>query len=220
MLKYPDSRTPYLQDSRYTSEVYSRIEQGTTVLSHRPEPLLKGYKRADVEMYVLNYRGLDTDVNDMTWGSSTKVRLDMSCYNMKLGLYLAWWSLQNTDIHRGVSLIGQTQVLIPWVTTPQRDLYRTLINGSPYENENCGGSMNPCFPLSSLDGHHHTTGTIRFHLSMATIEKNQSIIWIPAAWHSREYMATIALTILCLAPFPIGNLGINLQARDTISIQW
>lgn len=215
---YPDINVPLLQDSKMTTDVYFRIDQANTVISHRPEPLLFGYKKADVEMYILNFKGLDAKEKG-EWAGPNRVRLDMTSFNMKLGLNMAWWSYGYVDSIRGVSIVSQTQVSTPWITTAQREPYACVLNQSPNPLENCGGHANPVFPFTSTDGLVGKVGSISFHLSSGTVPKGKAQIWIPRAWHSRCYMSTIALVLMCLAPYPLCNLGMIFRATDSLSGQ-
>lgn len=52
---------------------------------------------------------------------------------------------------------------------------------------------------------------------MSTTNKRDSLLWIPSQWHSPEFMPTIALVIMCIAPYPLCNMGIILRAMDSVS---
>lgn len=218
--RYPDDNVPNLERSLYAGAVYQGIAGNTTVLSHRPEPLLKGYRKADVDTYVLNFFGVDVDLAATTsFGGDHRMQLDMTAFNAKLGHYGGWWSLSHRGTFRGVSLGGQPQVLTPWLTVDPQEVFVKTINQSPNPLENCGGWQAPGIPFTNIRQDGRVTGTIYFHMSFATVPSDKAVLWIPSAWHSPEYMPTIALVIMCLAPYPLGNMGLWMRTNDTISEQ-
>lgn len=147
--RYHVKYVPNLKDSNYTLLIHSKLNRTTTVIPHRPELLLKGYRRYDIENYILNWKGLD-DVRPAAFGGEDRLRLDMTMFSIKLSLFMGWWSLNDTTVQRGVSLAGQTQVTTPWVSPMARLPYRCVLNQSPIVNENCGRHDAPGFP--SPDG--------------------------------------------------------------------
>lgn len=218
--RYNDPNVPPLDRSEYAEAIYSQVGTCTTTLSHRPEPLIKGYRKTDVDMYVLNFIGIDADMTSTTaLGGNHRLKLDMTSFNAKLGHYAAWWSLVNRENYHGISIAGQTQVTTPWVSVDPQERFIKVINDSPNAWENCGGWNQPGFPFAAVRQNQVVTGTIHFHLSFATIPPDKAVLWIPAAWHSPQYMPTIALMIMCLAPYPMGNFGVWLNTVDSISGQ-
>lgn len=116
--KYPNSNVDFLNDTKYTQEILAKITPGTAIFSHRPEPVIRGYRRADLESYIMNFKGFDRDGNfSTTFGAGNRMRLDMTSFNCKLGLILAWYSFNSATHYRGVDLTGQPQVVTPWIFT-------------------------------------------------------------------------------------------------------
>lgn len=95
---YPEKQVPNLKDSQFTIGVHSRLDRSNTVIPHRPELLLQGYRRYYVEAYrryyveayVMNWHGLDDDMPGPAFGDEDRLHLDMTMYNTELGLYMIY----------------------------------------------------------------------------------------------------------------------------------
>lgn len=138
----------------------------------------------------------------------------MTAFMTKLGLYLAWSSIHPCDAHRGTDFSGHTQVTTPWVCIDNQSPMTKVLNNSPREEENCGGVGMPCFPFIGRELRIPEHGTISFHLSMATVDDQSKLLWIPNAWQRREHMSTIALLLMRLSPYPMCNMGVILSTVD------